>query len=264
MPAIVLLGQQIAVVIPAYNTGARVRRVVDTLPAFVDLAVVIDDASTDDTAEVLAAMAGPSVVVLRHEENRGVGGALATGYREALARGAELVAVMAGDAQMDPSDLAALAAPVAEGRADYAKGNRLRHADCVRVMPGVRYAGNQVLSWLTRLATGLSGVGDSQCGYTVISARALRELDLDGLWRRYGYPNHLLGALALQRRRVVDVVVRPVYAGETSGVRWRDALVVIPRILLAVALARHAGRARVSWLGLPGSAALERGGELDG
>jgi hypothetical protein len=60
---------------------------------------------------------------------------------------------------------------------------------------------------------------------------------------------------------VVDVVVRPVYAGEASGVRWRDALVVIPRILLAVALARLAGRARVPRLGLPGTAALERAGE---
>ena len=255
-----LLGQRLAVVIPAFNTGARVRRVVDTLPAFVDLAVVVDDASTDDTSAALGGLGQPGVVVLRHRENRGVGGALATGYREALDRGADLVAVMAGDAQMDPADLAALAAPVAEGRAEYAKGNRLRHSDCARVMPRARYAGNRVLSWLTRLATGLRGVGDSQCGYTVISARALRALDLDGLWRRYGYPNHLLGALALQRRRVVDVVVRPVYAGEVSGVRWRDAVVVIPRILLAVGLARHARRFKASWLGLPGSAALERTG----
>jgi glycosyltransferase involved in cell wall biosynthesis len=259
----VLLGQRVAVVIPAFNTGARVRRVLDTLPPFVDLAVVVDDASTDDTAQALTSIGNPAVAVavLRHAENRGVGGALASGYREALARGADLVAVMAGDGQMHPADLAALAAPVAAGAADYAKGNRLRHPDCVRAMPAVRYAGNLALSWLTRRATGLRGVGDSQCGYTVISARALRSLDLDGLWRRYGYPNHLLGALALQRRRVVDVVVRPVYADEVSGVRWRDALVVIPRILLAVALARYAGRARVSWLGLPGTAALERGAE---
>lgn len=261
MPRTVLLGQRLAVVIPAFNTGARVRRVLDTLPPFVDLAVVVDDASTDDTAAVLAAAARPELAVLRHDENRGVGGALATGYREALARGCDLVAVMAGDAQMDPADLAALATPVAEGRADYAKGNRLRHVDCLRAMPAVRHAGNLVLSWMTRLATGLADVGDSQCGYTVISSRALRSLDLGSLWRRYGYPNHLLGALALQNRRVVDVVVRPVYAGEASGVRWRDAVVVIPRILLAVALARHAGRTRVAWLGLPGSTALERAGD---
>lgn len=263
MPPTVLLGQRLAVVIPAFNTGARLRQVVDTLPPFVDLAVVVDDGSTDETRDALTTLGNPFVVVLRHAENRGVGGALATGYREALARGADLVAVMAGDAQMDPADLAALAAPVAEGRAEYAKGNRLRHGDCARAMPPVRYAGNRVLSWLTRLATGLRDVGDSQCGYTVISARALRSLDLDALWRRYGYPNHLLGALALQRRRVVDVVVRPVYAGERSGVRWRDAVVVIPRILLAVALARHAGRGKVSWLGMPGSTALERAGECD-
>lgn len=258
MPRTVLLGQRLAVVIPAFNTGARVRRVLDTLPPFVDLAIVVDDASADDTPAVLAALSRPGLVVLRHAENRGVGGALATGYREAMRHQCDLVAVMAGDAQMDPADLEALATPVAEGRADYAKGNRLRHPDCARAMPVVRHAGNLALSWMTRLATGLGSVGDSQCGYTVISARTLRSLDLDALWRRYGYPNHLLGALALQGRRVTDVVVRPVYAGETSGIRWTDALVVIPRILLAVALARHAGRERVSWLGLPGTTSLER------
>ena len=253
-----LLGQKLAVVVPAFDTGARVRSVVETLPPFVDLAVVVDDASRDDTAAVLAGLRREGLVVLRHDENRGVGGALATGYREALARGATMVAVMAGDGQMHPDDLAALAAPVAEGRAEYAKGNRLRHPGCARVMPFARWVGNHALSWLTRRATGLGGVGDSQCGYTVIAARALRSLDLDGLWRRYGYPNHLLGALALQGHRVVDVVVRPVYAGERSGVRWRDALVVIPRILLAVALARHAAWVRLPWLRLPGSAGLER------
>lgn len=262
MPRTVLLGQRLAVVIPAYNTGARVLRVLDTLPAFVDLAVVVDDASVDDTAAVLASVSRPDLVVVRHADNRGVGGALATGYREALAHNCDLVAVMAGDAQMDPADLEALATPVAQGRADYAKGNRLRHPDCARAMPAVRHVGNRVLSAMTRLATGLAHVGDSQCGYTVVSARALRSLDLDALWRRYGYPNHLLGALALQGHRVVDVVVRPVYADEVSGIRWRDAIIVIPRILLAVALARHAGRAKVPWLGLPGTTALERAGDV--
>jgi len=234
-----LHGQRLLVVVPAYNTGPRVLRVLDTLPPEVDLAVVVDDASTDDTGSLLRALHNPRVRVVHHQENRGVGGAIATGYTVALEAGADLVAVMAGDAQMDPDDLVALATPVALGRADYAKGNRLDHPSCRQVMPLSRWVGNQCLSWLTRRATGLHHLHDSQCGYTVIARGALEALDVARLWNRYGYPNHLLGALAQGGFRVVDVRVRPVYADEVSGVRLRDAVVTVPRILAAVAWARR-------------------------
>lgn len=236
-----LLDQRLAVVVPAYNTGERVALVVATLPPEVDLVVVVDDASDDHTPEVLSRLRDPRVEVVRHGQNKGVGGALVTGYLRALDRGADLVAVMAGDAQMDPADLVPLCTPVARGEADYAKGDRLHHPSCARVMPPLRLAGNLALSAMTRAATGLWHVTDSQCGYTVISRRALLALDIANMWTRYGYPNHLLGALALQGLRVADVVVRPVYAGERSGVRWRDALVTIPRILGAVAVTRLRG-----------------------
>lgn len=250
------LDQTIHVVIPAYNTGARVLRVIETLPSFVDHAVVVDDASHDDTAALLDGVRDPRVRVLRHDENRGVGAAIATGYLESLAAGADLVAVMAGDAQMDPADLAGLAAPVARGDADYAKGDRLSHPACFAAMPLSRWLGNHGLSALTRLATGLT-VHDSQCGYTVASRRALQSLDLAWLWTRYGYPNHLLGALALRGMRVVDVTVRPIYDGERSGVRVRDAVITVPRILMAVAGARR-GLSTVPNLGLMLERARER------
>jgi glycosyltransferase involved in cell wall biosynthesis len=237
-----LHGKRITVVVPAFNTSVRVTRVIATLPDFVDRCVVVDDASTDDTPAHLGACVDPRVAVVRHAENRGVGGAIATGYLRALDHGAELVAVMAGDAQMDPSDLAALAEPVALGRADYAKGNRLGHPECRRAMPLTRWVGNVALSAMTRAATGLDHVGDSQCGYTVVSRRVLERVDVARMWSRYGYPNHLLGALAHAGLRVVDVTVRPVYADERSGVRLRDALVTVPRILALVAWARLRAR----------------------
>ncbi|MFO0652357.1 MAG: glycosyltransferase family 2 protein [Polyangiales bacterium] len=233
-----LHGKRITVVVPAFNTSARVMRVIATLPAFVDACVVVDDASTDDTPAHLTSCADPRVTVLRHTENRGVGGAIATGYLHALEDGADLAAVMAGDGQMDPDDLAALAEPVALGHADYAKGNRLGHPDCLRAMPLTRWIGNVALSAMTRAATGLSHIGDSQCGYTVVSRRVLERVDVARMWTRYGYPNHLLGALAFAGLRVVDVTVRPVYADERSGVRLRDAVITVPRILGLVAWAR--------------------------
>lgn len=232
-------GSRIAVVVPAFNVESRVARVIETMPAFVDLVVVIDDGSADATASrARNAVSRCECVVASHPANRGVGAGIATGYREAMARGADVIAVMAGDGQMDPADLERVIAPVARGECEYAKGNRLAHPDVVRAMPFARLVGNHVLSKLTRIATGLAHVTDSQCGFTAIHRRVFTALDPDAMWARYGYPNHLLGALARNRHRVADVVVRPVYAGERSGIRVRDAVVTIPRILVRIAAAR--------------------------
>ncbi len=231
-------GHRVGVVVPAFNVAERVGRVISTIPAWVDAVVVVDDGSHDGTARVAAGVRREGLRVCAHPVNRGVGAAIATGYRAALADGVDVVAVMAGDGQMDPADLPAILAPVTSGQADYAKGNRLRHRDVLRAMPPARLAGNLALSTLTRAATGLWNVGDSQCGYTAIHARALRAIDLDALWPRYGYPNDLLSALALRGLRVADVTVRPVYEGAPSGVRWRDALVTIPGILARAAARR--------------------------
>ena len=223
----------IAVVVPAYNEEPLIARTLRAIPGFVRHVIVVDDASTDATAQAARAVGDPRVAVVRHGVNRGVGAAIVTGYRSAFARGAEICAVMAGDAQMDPRDLQALLAPILRGEADYVKGDRLSFPSARRHMPTSRWLGNRVLSWLTQRATGLP-VRDSQCGYTAISARAAAVLPLERLWPRYGYPNDLLGMLAEQKLSVQEVVVRPIYADEVSGVGFRHALFVIPYVLTRV------------------------------
>ena len=230
-------------VIPAYNVADRLPAVLRGIPTGVSEIIVVNDASTDATHAVALDQGDPRVRVITHARNRGVGAAIATGYCAAVERASDVVVVMAGDGQMDPADLPALVAPVIDGRCDYAKGNRLRHPELLRAMPWLRLVGNVALSFLTRIATGLWHVGDSQCGYTAVHRRVFAVLDPRRMWSRYGYPNHLLGALASAGFRVADVCVRPVYAGERSGIRWRDALVTIPRILLHVARARYGARA---------------------
>jgi glycosyltransferase involved in cell wall biosynthesis len=232
-------GQIVAVVIPAFNEADKIAATIRSVPAFVDHVVVVDDGSADATASVARCAAGPSVEVIVHPENRGVGAAIATGYARALALGAEATAVMAGDGQMEPADLPALLAPVIEGRADYAKGNRLAWPGGWREIPPVRLAGSLVLSWLTRLASGYRRLSDSQCGYTVASRRALLAIGSERMFARYGYPNDLLIRLGAARARVVDVPVRPVY-----GPAWRSGLrparVALPIArLLARALVRR-------------------------
>lgn len=225
-----LFEARIAVVVPAYREARLLPRTLRGIPAFVDLVVVVDDGSQDGTAEAALDIADPRIEVVRHPSNLGVGAAIATGYRIAFQRGADVAAVMAGDAQMDPEDLARVVAPVARGEADYAKGDRLSHPQVRGAMPVHRYWANQVLTQLTRLATGLS-IRDSQCGYTALSRRALDRIAIERLWPSYGYPNDLLARAADAGLRVRDVTVRAIYADEVSGIRLRHGLVVIPLII---------------------------------
>ena len=152
---------RIAVVIPAFNERGKIAATVATVPELVDHILVIDDASRDDTSRQaeLAALrrAEPArVEVIRHAANRGVGGALITGYRRALAIGADVAAVMAGDGQMDPQDLPALLDPIAGGTADYVKGNRFKHPAVWSAMPKTRIVGHVLMSAATRVTSGRS------------------------------------------------------------------------------------------------------------
>jgi glycosyltransferase involved in cell wall biosynthesis len=228
---------QIAVIVPAFNEAEHIALTLRSVPDYVDRILVVDDGSSDDTAGRAYAVGDARVQVLRHARNRGVGMAICTGYRAALIAGADVFAVMAGDGQMHPDDLAALLDPVVGGEADYAKGDRLSHPEAFARMPLCRYLGNQVLSFATRRATGLL-VRDSQCGYTALHRRAAEHLPWHALWHGYGYPNDLLGRLVQHGARVRDVVVRPVYADEQSGIRLRHALFVIPYVLVRVYLRR--------------------------
>jgi glycosyltransferase involved in cell wall biosynthesis len=225
----------VAVVVPAYNERLAIEATISTIPAFVDRIIVVDDASTDDTAErSLAAERNPDrIEVIRHRANRGVGGAIATGYRRALDVDCDVAVVMAGDGQMDPADLPALLDPVAHGIADYVKGNRFLHPAVWTEMPPARIVGNVLLSAATRVTSGYRHVFDSQCGYTAISRAALERIDLDELWTRYGYPNDLLSRLHVANVRVVDVPVRPIYGEHwKSGIHFGTALHPLPWVLL--------------------------------
>ena len=235
-----LEGKTIAVVVPAYNEERLVARAVAQIPAFVDHVVVVDDASTDGTVAALEAVSSrPGYELVRHAANRGVGGAIVTGYERSLTLGADVAVVMAGDAQMDPADLPRLVAPIAAGDADYVKGDRLSWPGVFQAMPFARFLGNHVLTALTRLSSGYREVRDSQCGYTAIGRSALARLDLAAVHARYGYPNDLLAHLFTSGARLAQVPVRPIYGEELSGISWFTALVRVPLVLLRSLLRRR-------------------------
>lgn len=243
---------RVAVVIPAFNEERAIGDAVATVPDFVDVIIVVDDASSDATgarAQEAAQAAGDTrLEVVRHPHNRGVGAALVTGYRRALALGCDVAAVMAGDGQMDPRDLPGVLEPIARGDADYVKGNRFLHPEVWTAMPPARIVGNVVLSAATKLTSGYRHVFDSQCGYTAISRQALEAIELGGLFPRYGYPNDLLSRLHVAGMRVLDVPVRPVYRPAwKSGINLGTVLHPIPWVLLRSWSTRLASEARVRW-----------------
>lgn len=199
-----------------------------SIPDWVDAILVVDDASSDGTSEAARAVGDPRVEVIRHGRNRGVGAAIATGYRRALATGGgarDALVVMAGDGQMDPRDLPNLVEPIVRGEADYVKGDRFRSRERPASMPRARFVGGRFFSWATSVAIGCS-ISDSQCGYTAIARQACAQLDLDGLWPRYGYPNDILSQLVQRKLRVTDVPVRAVYADEVSRLKVRHVPVI--------------------------------------
>ncbi len=217
----------VAVVIPAYDADGRLARTLATIPEWVGLRVVVDDGSPSPVSVVGDA----KTFVVRHERNLGVGAAILTGYRVARNLGARVAVVMAADGQMDPSDLAALVAPVAEGHADYVIGDRLSHPECPRAMPSVRLFGNLCLTFLTRLGTWRWDLMDSQCGYTALRLDFLDRLPLDWLYPRYGFPNDMLAAVVGASGRVQQVAVRPIYGTERSGIRPGVAVWVYPLVI---------------------------------
>jgi glycosyltransferase involved in cell wall biosynthesis len=224
----VLADKTVAVVVPAYDEEALVATTINGVPPFVDRIFVVDDASRDGTAAAARAAGDGRVEVIAHEHNAGVGAAIVTGYHRAVEEGIDVTCVMAADNQMDPTDLEKIVLPVARGELEYAKANRLITGEAWKVIPRSRYLGNAVLSLLTKIASGYWHVADSQSGYTAASREILEQLDLDRIYRGYGFPNDMLVHLNVWNARVRDIPSRPVYGvGERSGIKIRK---VVPRI----------------------------------
>jgi glycosyltransferase involved in cell wall biosynthesis len=230
-----LAENKIAIVVPCHNEEKNLGTVVSTLPDYISAIVVIDDASTDNTAKEMKRLAkeNDKIVSIFHKKNQGVGGSIASGYKYCKENDFDVAVVMAGDGQMDPIELPDLIRPVLIGQIDYAKGNRLDYENAKVDIPRIRLFGNSILSLLTKIASGYWTINDSQCGYTAIGKRALGVINWDQMFKRYGQPNDLLITLNTHHLSVCDVPVRPVYnVGEVSGIQIRKVVFTISALLL--------------------------------
>lgn len=221
---------KIAVVIPVYRAENEIQSVLLGIPRFVRHIIVVDDASPDSSAELVTAAAKKDkrITLVRHEKNQGVGGAMVSGFKQALTLGTEIVIKVDGDGQMDPHYLPALLTPLIEGDADYAKGNRFRDFKSLQQMPLVRRIGNLGLSFLTKAATGYWNLFDPTNGYFAIRADVLAQLPLDKLDKGYFFETSMLANLYLLEAHVQDVTIPARYRNETSNLSVRRVLFEFP------------------------------------
>ncbi len=207
----------IAVVIPAYRVASQIAGVIAGVPADVRHILVVDDASPDTLQAVLEEVSDPRLIVLRHDKNRGVGGAMKTGFEKALELDADIIVKVDGDGQMDPALIPQFVEPIVSGDADLTKGNRFDDLSYIRRMPLARRLGNLSLSFLVKLASGYWHVFDPCNGYVAIRSRVLRRLSFDRLGDRYFFEISLLCEAYFAKAVLQDIPMQPVYAGETSS-----------------------------------------------
>lgn len=224
----------IVAVVPAYNEARHIADVLTSLPSYIRTIIVVDDASTDQTAEHVAEVAAenPAVLLIRHERNQGVGGAMVTGLKKALELDAQIVVKFDGDAQMSPSELPELLHPLISGEADYTKGNRFRDFQALNQMPTIRRAGNMALSFLTKAAVGYWDCFDPCNGFVAIRGDILAQLPLHAIGKSYFFETSMLSQLNLLGALVRDIPMPARYGDEITHMSHLRVLLEFPCRLL--------------------------------
>jgi dolichol-phosphate mannosyltransferase len=223
------MSSQIAVVIPSYRVKAHIAPLITRIGSEVTHIYVVDDCCPEQSGEyVKQHIKDPRVRVIMHEKNLGVGGAVVTGYKAALADGVDVVIKIDGDGQMAPELIPTFVAPILSGEADYTKGNRFFSLEYLNEMPKIRVFGNTVLSFVSKASSGYWNVMDPTNGYTAIHCAVLSMLPLDKIHQRYFFESDMLFRLNTVRAVVADIPMKSVYADEESGLKIGKVAVEFP------------------------------------
>jgi dolichol-phosphate mannosyltransferase len=222
---------RIVVVIPCYRVKKQVLQVIARIGPEVERIICVDDGCPEGSGKyIFKTVKDPRVNVLFHKKNQGVGGAVITGYREAISSGADIIVKIDGDGQMDPIILPRLVRPIVEGKADYSKGNRFYSLEYLNEMPFIRKLGNMALSFMSKFSSGYYNLFDPTNGFTAIHASVAKELPLDKISRGFFFESDVLFRLNVLRAVVFDVPMPAVYGMEESSLRVGR---ILPRFLFA-------------------------------
>ncbi len=210
---------KIAVIIPCYNVENTINRVINKIPEFVSSIIVVDDCSTDDTVKHVLSNPDPRLSLIGHKVNRGVGGAMLTGFSYGLKIGAHILVKLDGDDQMDSNYLTYLVEPLINGQADYTKGNRFIHVHELKKMPLIRRIGNLGLSFLVKISSGYWDIFDPTNGYLAITSDILMDLEPKKISRDFFFETSMLCELHKLGAVVNDIALPAIYNNSGSSIR---------------------------------------------
>lgn len=213
-------GQTIAVVIPCYRVRKHILEVIDGIGLEVSRIYVVDDCCPEGSGNYVESNCRDQRVdVIRNTQNQGVGGAVMTGYKSAIADDMNIIVKIDGDRQMDPRLIPDFVAPILAGEADYTKGNRFFDLEEIRAMPKMRLLGNAALSFITKLSSGYWNLFDPTNGYTAIHSDVARHLPFEKISRRYFFETDMLFRLNTLRAVVIDIPMDVKYGDEVSNLK---------------------------------------------
>lgn len=216
---------RIAVIVPSYRVTKHILSVLADIGPDVTAVYVVDDCCPDGTADLVdRECSDPRVKVLRHAVNLGVGGAVMTGYKQAIRDGMSIAVKVDGDGQMDPRLVPCLVAPIVSGKADYVKGNRFYDLSQINTMPAIRIYGNAALSFMAKFSTGYWHLFDPTNGFTALSVPVAAHLPFEKMSNRFFFETDLLFRLNTLRAVVLDMPMHATYGDETSNLRITKVL----------------------------------------
>jgi glycosyltransferase involved in cell wall biosynthesis len=225
--------QRLSVIVPVFNEAGTIEEILNrvfkaSLPLPIEV-IVVDDASTDATADILAryrALSSGQLRVVRHPVNRGKGAAVRTGIAHAAG---DIVLIQDADLEYDPRDYAQLIEPILSGDADVVYGNRF-HGGPRRVLYVWHHVGNRLLTIVSNVLTGLN-LNDMEVGYKVFRSDVARALNIQS--NRFGIEPEITAKIARLRCRVYEVPVR--YHGRTyeegKKITWKDGVAALVHML---------------------------------
>ncbi len=231
---------KVAVVIPCYKVEHHIQKVVSGIPQCVDMIIAVNDKSPDGTALVLAEIekTDSRLIVLNHEENKGVGGAMITGFKEAVERKVDIVIKLDGDGQMDPSYIEKIVDMLSSGKYDFVKGNRFFDRKMLKNMPFIRRVGNLGLSFLIKISSGYWNVSDPTNGYFATTSSILNRIDYKRISNRFFFESSLIIELYYAGARIKDLPMPAKYADEKSNLSVIKSLFTFPPKLFWAMLRR--------------------------
>ena len=224
----------ITVVIPCFKTSYKTTNsIISKIPSNISNIIVVDDKCTFETGKHLSKICKDKrLEIIYHKKNKGVGGAVISGYKLAIKKKSNIIVKLDGDGQMDPLEIKKLLKPILNGEADYSKGNRLSDLRYLRKMPTTRLIGNFIFSICAKFTTGYWDIFDFSNGFTAIKGSILRDLITEEIDERFFFETDMLFHLYIMRAKVVDVSMKPIYGEEKSNLKILKVAKYFPLMML--------------------------------